>query len=358
VRRASGAAGLGAALVVAGVAFGLPSLTVPGVAIVLLAGAAAAWVGLVGRADVVRELGPPAVEEETPWPVRIFVRTGGLPLPGGELREPLLGRAITMRGRPRRVRVDVRFGRRGLRRLEPARLAVRDPLGLAERELASEPGEVLVLPRIEPVHAPADGAGPPGPVGPRGSRPAEGAEVEFDALRPYRPGAPATHIHWPTVARTGEMVERRLVADADPRPLVVLDAHRPVSEDALDKAVRAAASLCVHLARDGGCALLLPGERRAADLDAELRAWPGLHARLAVVESGIGVPASSALVERAGAVLWVTAAAPGGLASALARSGAGARYVVSPLPAGRGPAAFTVAGCGGWLLGARRRAAA
>src|SRR5215218_4723978 len=49
------------------------------------------------------------------------------------------------------------------------------------------------------------------------------AQFEVDGLRPYRDGSPASRIHWPAVARTGEMVERRLVAGGDPRPMVVFE---------------------------------------------------------------------------------------------------------------------------------------
>ena len=100
------------------------------------------------------------------------------------------------------------------------------------------------------------------------------AELDLDGLRPYREGTPASRIHWPAVARSGEMLERRLTADADSAPLVVLDAPRPPSEEALDMAVRAAASLCVHLARRRACALLLPGDRRPTALAPDLAAWP------------------------------------------------------------------------------------
>ena len=92
------------------------------------------------------------------------------------------------------------------------------------------------------------------------------AELDLEGLRPYRQGTPASRIHWPAVARSGEMLERRLSADGDTAPLVVLDASRTPTEEALDHAVRAAASLCLHLARRGGCALLLPGCGRAASL--------------------------------------------------------------------------------------------
>ena len=170
--------------------------------------------------------------------------------PGGELVERLLGRPLRVGRRPaRRMRVDVRFGRRGRRTLS-ARDAFgsSDPLGLAEQVLES----TLIDADGAAAHRARAGArwrrrrrdsG-------RTSRPlAAAAEVELDALRPYRPGRPAGRIHWPTVARTGDVIERRLAAEADSRPLVVLDPRRPPSDDALDRAVRAAASLCVHLAR-------------------------------------------------------------------------------------------------------------
>ena len=123
---------------------------------------------------------------------------------------------------------------------------------------------------------------------------ARAIEFEVDGLRAYRPGSPASRIHWPAVARTGELIERRLVAGADAAPLVVLDAARPTSSAALDAIVRAAASLCVHLAGTGGCAALLPSDRRATEIEPDLRGWPQVHARLAMVEAGSASPAVTA----------------------------------------------------------------
>ncbi len=56
-------------------------------------------------------------------------------------------------------------------------------------------------------------------------------------------------------------------ADADTRPLVVLDLRGTRVEADVDAAVRAAGSLCVHLADRGGVALLLPGDRRPLRLE-------------------------------------------------------------------------------------------
>ena len=97
-------------------------------------------------------------------------------------------------------------------------------------------------------------------------------------------------------------MERRLRSDGDTRPLVVLDPRRPAREEDLDAAVRAAASLCVHLARAGGCALLLPGDRRPTVLESTLIGWPHLHVRLALVDDRAGP-------ERGGAGLAPRAAA-------------------------------------------------
>jgi uncharacterized protein (DUF58 family) len=354
--RALGAVLLGAAMLAGGLAFGSPSLFVPAVALLALGLGAAVWVNLAAAgAGLERRPGPPTAEEGRPWPLVLEVRRGLLPPPGGELVEPILGHPLSLRRAARRIRVDVNFDRRGRRTLEAARATIRDPLGLAERRLETDTEEVLVLPRVEALVAPPGGGA--GRFGVRAARPlAEAAELEIDGLRPYRPGASASRIHWPAVARRGEMVERRLIADADARPLIVLDARRPASLDALDRAVRAAASLAVHMARYGGCALLLPGDRRATDLDAELRAWPALHVRLALVEPDERAP-SAGRVERTGAVIWVMAA-PGGPPAGLARAGAAERWLVTPTDSPPRGAGFTVAGCAGRLLGGAGRRAA
>jgi uncharacterized protein (DUF58 family) len=352
VSRAGGAAALGGLMLAAALTFGAATLYLPAVALLVLAAVCGAWVALA--AGVRREGGPHAVEEDRPWPLVLELRRGLVRPPGGELVEPLLDQPLPV-AHQRRARVDVRFERRGRRTLEPARLVIRDPLGLARRELSTEPIELVVLPRIEPVLAP-DGGGAGGVVG-RAARPmAATAEVEPDALRPYRQGAPAARIHWPTVARTGEVMERRLATDADSLPLVVLDPRRPPSEDALDRAVRAAASLCVHLARLGGCSLMLPGDRRASDIDPDLHAWPALHIRLALVEADDRAPVPGRL-ERAGALFWVAAGA-GTPPPGLARAAVTERFLVTPVPSGRAAGSFVVAGCAGRPLGrASRRAA-
>ena len=343
-------------MLAAALTFGAATLYVPAVALLLLAVLSAVWVAFAAAgASLDRWGGPHSVQEEHPWPLTLEWRRGMVRPPGGVLVEPLLERPLPVGGRTaRRVRVDVRFERRGRRTLESPRLVLRDPLGLAQRELTAPAIELIVLPRVEPVLAPGGGGG--GVIG-RATQPlAASAEVEPDSLRPYRPGTPAARIHWPSVARTGEVLERRLVADTDALPLVVLDPRRPPTEDALDRALRAAASLCVHLARAGGCALMLPGDRRASEIDPHLHAWPPLHVRLALVEADDRAPVPGR-VERSGALFWVAAGA-GAPPPGLARAAAAERYLVTPVPTGPVAASFVVAGCAGRPIGRQSRAAA
>jgi uncharacterized protein (DUF58 family) len=254
--------------------------------------------------------------------------------------------------------------RRCRQTIAPVTLLLTDPLGLRTAELPGGGGDqVLVLPRIEPVVLRRVGGGRRGEgvldgVGGLGATGLDARPIDFeiDGLRPYRQGSPASRVHWPTVARSREMVEHRLVSGAEVTPLVVLDSSDAADDDALDRAVRAAASLCVHLAPSGGCALLISGERAPQRIDAQLRAWPQVHARLAAVEGGGPSPAARR-ASGADAVFWVTAAAevPGGARGLRG----GTCHLVTPFALPGVEPAFTVAGCYGQRLAAvRRRASA
>ena len=366
--RAAQAAILGVLLLVAGGMFALRPLYVPGIALIALALGFTAWVLASARgARVRRVLGPPSVEEGDEWPVRIEFENGPLKVPGGEIVDPLLKRPVSVLGlRPHggvpSISGQVRFDRRGVRRLAPCEVVVHDPLRLASKKVTGGPGgEVLVLPRVHPVVSEGGGgaAGAGRRAGADGgdnatSSQLTSAELELDVLRPYRPGTPATRIHWPTLARTGQLMERRLIADDRARPLIVVDATAPSSAAALDAAVRAAASLAFHLALGGGCAVLLPGDRHAVHLGPELRGWPALHARLAVLEPSGADPRLDPRAGRRVSVVWVGARARGAWPAAIAK----AAFLVTPERLPDAPVAFTVAGCLGHSMTAGAKVAA
>jgi uncharacterized protein (DUF58 family) len=339
--RAPQLAAAGAILCAVAAAFAAPELYVPGVSLLLVALAAPLWVGVAARGVRLWLHAPEGVVQEGERvTVRFGVRRGACPLPGGtlELVSPPQPLALPGRHDGGASTTSLPMYRRGRHRVGPLRLTVRDPFGLASREIVSAASEVLVLPRVHPMSAEATG-GLDGGAQRRALAPRAASEI--DSLRPYRPGAPASRIHWPTVARTGELIEHRLVADAERRPLIVLDATAPQSPDSLDRAVRAAASLCVHLARRGGCGLLLPGDRRSVGIEPDLRGWPAQHARLALVEATDVPPAAARgqLADNASMLVYVSAALPGAAAPPIGCCR------VSPHPMPGLPVAFSVAGC-------------
>jgi uncharacterized protein (DUF58 family) len=375
VRPAAITALLGLALTLIAATFDAEPVYVPGIAFMVLAGGAAGWVWLGARGvRVQRTVASRRTIEEQPVAIELVVSAGRMPLPSGLIEDDLLPAAAVMAGGRRRTQlhINARFARRGRKVLPAPRIVVSDPFGLATRVvIADEPAELLVLPRIEPVVTPPGDGGGSGLVARRG-RPSIAAEVDLDGLRPYRTGAAASRIFWQGLARGGELMERRLRADGDTRPLVVLDPRRPAREEDLDAAVRATASLCVHLARAGGCAVLLPGDRRPTVLEATLTGWPHLHVRLALVDERSG-PNVAGLASRRGPLLYVTAHVPARAPRALAHAVGGGRYLIvpgsdgAPSALGNGQrgerragrrAAFTVAGCTGYeMSGARHRVA-
>jgi uncharacterized protein (DUF58 family) len=382
-RRAAAVAAAGALLGLTALVFDASPLFVPAVALFLLGVVTPAriWVTACGARSE-RRLTAERVIEDEPLEATIVVRRGRVVLGGAyfEVTDPFTGSEFELsdelaplRGdRRASVRVVTRFHRRGLHQLPPPSLIVRDPLDLARAQAAGagQSQSLLVLPRTEPVRWLAPGQGrrmhlPDGRAGAEAM-----AAVDLDGLRPYRPGTPASRIHWPAVARGAGLIERRLQADGDARPLVVLDGRSASSAaaiaDQLDAAVRAAASLVLELARGGGCGLLLPGEQRATTIDRELITWPAAYARLALVRGGPGepAPALAATSGRAGAMIYVAASPASRLGAVLTAPGAGATVLVVPeaalvggRPRGlRGPALATlsVCGCRGFLLGVGR----
>ena len=372
MKRAGAAAVAGLALILIALAFEAAPLFVPGVALVALGVAAPAWVTLAaGSATIERKLESERVVEDEPIEATIEVRRGPWGLPGAAVEDPLAGEPISIRGpmsitsggSSASVRIVASFPRRGVRRIEPPTLIVSDALDLArvERVSASPAQEILVLPRTERVKwvpgagekwRRATGAAPLEPFG----------ATEVDGLRPYRQGTPASRIHWPAFARGAGLLERRLRADTETRPLVVVDARTdesPHSTEHLDAAVRAAASLVLELGTRTGCGLLLPGEYRPLEIEKDLIAWPVAHARLALIEGGPGTRAPGlAPGARSAQVVYVAATPHARLPAGLAGAGVRAAILVVPKAVANHPrqqASFEVAGCVGFVVGAGRR---
>lgn len=370
MRRAGAVVAAGGALILVALMFDAAPLFVPGIALIALGLAAPAWVHLAARdATIERVLDSDRVVEEEPIEATIEVSRGHWGLPGAAVIDPLAGKPVLIHapmalisgGRTASVRIVARFPRRGIRRIEPPTLIVADSLELARvvRLSPSPPQELLVLPRTERVRwVPGAGEKWRRAAGVASVEPMGATEV--DGLRPYRHGTPAARIHWPALARGAGLLERRLRADTDSRPLVVVDARGSGPPEHLDAAVRAAASLVLELGGRVGCGLLLPGEHRPLEIEPDLVAWPIAHARLALVEGGPGTRAPGlAPGARSAQVVYVAATAQARLPVGLAGAGVRAAVLVVPKPLVTQPlhdATFEVAGCIGFVVGIGRRA--
>ncbi len=358
----------GLALALAALTFDAVPLLVAGAGFALLGALTPAWIALCARsARVRRQIRDRRIVEDQPLEVTIEVTRGRLGLPGAEIQDPLAGSSIplseplsTISGsRSVELRIVTRAHRRGRHRIGPPSLTVSDPLGLARVVKAgSGPAdELLVLPRTEPLRwlsrehrRPAEERASPLLHEPLGTG-------EIDGLRPYAPGAPASRIHWPALARGAGLLERRLVSEPHAQPLVVLDAREApgsTTGEALDAAVRAAASITLELARAGGCSILLPGTRTPVRVSSDLVAWPGVHTRLALVQ---GDDRGPALTRGAGGASTILVAARlDEQVSAASRRGSGGLVLVLPAALGEQlsmRASFEVSGCTGYVLAAR-----
>lgn len=325
---------LGAAMCVLAGAFAVPALYVPGVTLVLVALASGVSVAVAARGSRVElEATADRVEEGEELTVRASV-VGGLRSCRGWLQVIPGNTPSPLGWRARSAEHRVRPLRRGRVSVGPSTARWADPFQICVSERVSARRELLVLPRVQSVR-PHDLdrilALPE-------EQPTLAEGLEFDGVRPHRPGSPASRIHWLTAARTGALMERRFCEGVGPRAVTLaLDASSAAGPDALDKAVRATASLCAGLARAGGCSVLLPGASRTETLGPGLEGWARLHDLLA-------------LVEEDEAPRWELARDAGRLVLVQARSpqppaGVGVSCSVSPIPAERTSVLFSVAGC-------------
>jgi len=344
-------------MVFAAAMFDVPALYVGGVGLLLALGAARLWVRLAASgAGLDQATGPRTIVENEAYPLRLLVRGGRVRLAVAAVTHPQAAGPVPVDRQPETpAELRVNGLKRGWQQIKPATLVLGDPLGLATTGVRSaDQPSVLVLPRIEELVVAANATNGGEEALTAGASDAHGAglgkralDFEIDGLRAYRPGTPASRIHWPILARTGELVERRLVGGGGASPIVVVDAHLPRDSSALDRAVRAAASLCFHLAPSRGCALILPGRRVPLWIDPQLRSWPQAHATLALVEA-CASPPNPRTGDLVGTVFWVSAASD---APPLPPSLSGTRsYLVAAFPPGLGEPAFRVAGCEGHAL--------
>ena len=193
------------------------------------------------------------VENQTPTQTSFLLVEDRLP--------PQLGRSArlviaSLRPKARqRVRYSITPHQRGRYVLGPLTVDMSDPFALTKLRVEfDEREELVVTPEVEPL-----GGGPDSPFGV-----ASGFALakhlfrtgdEFYTMRPYVEGDDLRRIHWPSVARSGELMIRQdestrrstAVLFADTRDSAVGQSHTPCFE----KVVSATASLGILLVRYG-----------------------------------------------------------------------------------------------------------
>ena len=153
----------------------------------------------------------------------------------------------------------VRFDRRGRHRLPAVAAESRVPFGLFRRTRhLGEPGQILVLPKVYPMNRLGlfnSGNG----VSLR-QLPARVGEQVIGS-RIHVPGEPIKHLHWRNSARTGQPQIKEFESAADGTLAIVLgmNTSREQGDDALDHAVRIAASVGYFVCRSQRSVRLIAG---------------------------------------------------------------------------------------------------
>ena len=124
------------------------------------------------------------------------------------------------------VRFDyaVSVYKRGVYEFPPLELVSSAPFGFVKkRRVIDVSSPVLVYPEVKPLSRfdLLDRQ-----FAPQVTRPTAGIGYEVMGLRPYRPGDSPRHIHWRTVARTGQLVSKEFADETQPGVTLALDLFR------------------------------------------------------------------------------------------------------------------------------------
>ncbi|WP_377641909.1 DUF58 domain-containing protein [Oryzobacter terrae] len=214
------------------------------------------------------------------------------------------------------VQYTVRSHTRGVHRIGPLAVRVRDPFGLTMRSAAvGGRAEVVVLPRVVALPVGRSlGSG----IGSEGTIPHMVALHGEDdqTIREYRDGDDLRRIHWPASARTGELMVRQEDRPAKRRAVVLLDSRAgghagSGRSSSLEWCVTTAASVTAHVQRAGYALHLLtsdPGSDTGAHHDDSLEGGLDTLARVTTgPDDGLRavLHAASAVTSQGGLVVFV-----------------------------------------------------
>ena len=178
---------------------------------------------------------------------------------------------IPVRGR-REVAYRITARGRGRYPIGPLAAWVGDPFDLVRHRIEfPDRHDLIVYPEVEdlgtlPVAAPAGGAGE------SSSRQLFRSGDEFYTMRAYELGDDLRRIHWPSVARTGELMIRQDEAVRRAQASIFLDTRSSSlgrHHDAFERAVSVTASIGVHYLKGGFALRLCTPDRPPGPVDAD-----------------------------------------------------------------------------------------
>ncbi len=267
------ALGAAVALVVLWVAFGEQMLLAAGVFLILAVGFGVWYVQRIApRVSVARHLSPDQVHDGDRALVTVTV-VAHQALAHTEVTDTVesLGAAEFVADQvaandPLIGRYEILCRPRGVYRVGPTDIRIRDPFGMAES--GGEVGRVdrlVVFPAIEPLEGLPVVRGQDPNVAAARARYSQTGGEDFFTLREYQRGDDLRRVHWPTSAKRDELMIRQLEMPWQSRALVLLDpeaAHYP-GPDTFEHAVRGAASAMHHLYSAGFSPTLWAGRAEA-----------------------------------------------------------------------------------------------
>ncbi len=157
---------------------------------------------------------------------------------------------------------------RGVYRVGPTTVRATDPLGFAETNVGTGPVDrIVVYPAVEDLNGfPIVRGQDPAMQASRPEHSRRGGE-DFYTLREYQRGDDLRRVHWPSSAKTDELMIRQLETPWQSRALVLLDvrSHSYERPAAFEKAVSGAATIVTHLIRSGFDADLWAGDAEPID---------------------------------------------------------------------------------------------
>ena len=240
------------------------------------------------------------------------------------------------------LEIPVPTARRGVLTLSRVGLWCEDPFRLFTRRVAlSPPGHVIVYPAADADH---DALQLQGPRPADRARRAEQAGTaarhsgdELSGLRPYAPGDRLTRLHWPALARSGELIVREFV-ESEAGSLTLLVDLRPAAHtgDSIEHTIARVAGLGLGALRRGVTVDLCTSAGDRVEIAPDAAGSRTLLRALALLGPA-NAPASTALrwsgVPRGGAV-WATGDLDG-TDVVLVTTGAGAATGALPDALGR-----------------------